>query len=164
MRPGLSLALVVIRNEIPDDIDAITEGTEAAFQFLDISNHTGQFVIEALRFAGVLTLSLVAEVDGHVVGHISFSPVTISDGTQGWYGLGPVPVLPEFQRQGIGETLIHRGLSWLRSMHADGCCLGGYPEYYKMLGFDNMAGFVHEGYNWKSFLHCPLMGVHRRAL
>ena len=62
-----------------------------------------QFVIEALRAAQDLTVSLVAEVDGRVIGHIAFSPVTISDGAQDWYGLGPASVLPEYQRQGIGS-------------------------------------------------------------
>ena len=58
----------------------------------------------ALRAAEALTVSLVAELDGRVIGHIAFSPVAISDGTQDWYGLGPVSVLPEYQRQGIGEA------------------------------------------------------------
>jgi putative acetyltransferase len=85
--------------------------TVAAFKTLGISNHTEQFIIEALRAANALTISLVAEVDGRVVGHIAFSPLTISDGTRNWYGLGPVSVLPEYQRQGIGKALIREGLS-----------------------------------------------------
>jgi putative acetyltransferase len=71
-----------IRSETNDDIGAIAEVTVAAFKTLVISNHTEQFIIEALRAAKVLTLSLVAVVDGRVIGHIAFSPVTISDGTQ----------------------------------------------------------------------------------
>jgi len=94
-----------IRSETNDDIGAIAEVTVAAFQTLEISNHTEQFIIEALRAAKVLTLSLVAVVDARVIGHVAFSPVTISDGTQDWYGLGPVSVLPEYQRQGIGKAL-----------------------------------------------------------
>ena len=54
-----------------------------------------QFIIKALRNANALTLSLVAEADGRVVGHIAISPVRVSDGTTGWYGLGPVSVLFE---------------------------------------------------------------------
>jgi putative acetyltransferase len=100
---------ITIRNETDDDIIAITNVTIAAFQTLEISNNTEHFIIEAIRAAGVLTVSLVAEVDGRVVGHIAFSPVTISDGTQDWYGLGSVSVLPEYQRQGIGRALIHEG-------------------------------------------------------
>jgi putative acetyltransferase len=89
---------ILIRDETKDDAVLITEVTVAAFESLEISNHTEQFIVAALRSAGALTLSLVAEVDGRVVGHIAFSPVTISDGTKNWYGLGPVSVLPMYQR------------------------------------------------------------------
>jgi putative acetyltransferase len=85
---------IVIRNEMDDDVSTITEVTIAAFKTLAISNHTEQFIIEALRAADALTVSLVAELNGRVTGHIAFSPVTISDGTPNWYGLGPVSVLP----------------------------------------------------------------------
>ena len=61
-----------------------------------------------VRAAKALTVSLVAETDGRVIGHIAFSPVTISDGTPNWYGLGPVSVLLEHQRKGIGKALIKR--------------------------------------------------------
>ena len=81
---------IVIRNETDADVATITEVTVAAFKTLAISSHTEQFIVEALRGAKALTLSLVAVVDGRVVGHIAFSPVTISDGTMHWYGLGPV--------------------------------------------------------------------------
>ena len=141
-----------IRSETNEDIGAITDVTIAAFQTLKISNHTEQFIIEALRAAKALMVSLVAESDGRVIGHIAFSPVTISDGTQGWYGLGPVSVLPGYQRQGIGKALIHEGLSRLKGMQARGCCLVGHPEYYKKLGFTNMPGFVHEGVPQEVFL------------
>ncbi|MCJ7825343.1 MAG: N-acetyltransferase [Anaerolineales bacterium] len=136
---------LVIRSETDADVDAITEVTVAAFKTLEISNQTEQFIIGALRIAKALTISLVAEVDGHVVGQVSFSPVTISDGTQNWYGLGPVSVLPEYQRQGIGKALIQEGLSRLTDMNAQGCCLVGHPDYYRKFGFENMSGLVHEG-------------------
>ena len=119
--------------------------TVAAFNTLEISNHTEQFIIEALRAAKALSVSLVAELDGCVVGHIAFSPVTISDGTRNWYGLGPVSVLPAYQRQGIGKALIREGLSRLRDMNAQGCCLVGHPDYYRKFGFENTSGLVHEG-------------------
>jgi putative acetyltransferase len=134
-----------IRKETDADINRITEVTVAAFKTLEISNHTEQFIIEALRAANALTLSLVAEVDGCVVGHIAFSPVTISDGTIHWYGLGPVSVLPEFQRQGIGKALVREGLSRLKDLDAKGCCLVGHPQYYRQFGFENITGLVHEG-------------------
>ena len=136
---------VVIRSETNADVRAITEVTVAAFKTLEISNHTEQFIIEALRTARVLTVPLVAEADGRIVDHIAFSPVTISDGTQNWYGLGPVSVLPAYQRQCIGKALIREGLSRLKDMNAQGCCLVGHPDYYKKFGFKNMSGLVHEG-------------------
>ena len=142
----------IIRSESSEDIGAIAEVTIAAFRTLEISNHTEQFIIEALRAARALTVSLVAEVRGRVVGHIAFSPVTISDGTQNWYGLGPLSVLPEYQRQGIGKALIHEGLFGLKSMRARGCCVVGHPAYYKKFGFDNVPELVHEGVPPEVFL------------
>ena len=136
---------IVIRRETDSDVSAITEVTAAAFKTLEISNHTEQFIIAALRAAKALTLSLVAEADGRVIGHIAFSPVSISDGTRNWYGLGPVSVLPAYQRQGIGKALIQEGLSRLKGMNAQGCCLVGHPDYYRKFGFSNMSGLVHEG-------------------
>ena len=136
---------IVIRNETHADVGTITGVTVAAFETLEISSHTEQFIIEALRAANALTLSLVAELDGRVVGHIAFSPVTISDGSTQWYGLGPVSVLPEFQRQGIGKALIDAGLSRLKEMNVRGCCLVGHPDYYRKFGFENLPGLVLEG-------------------
>ncbi len=135
----------VIRNETEADVGAIEKVTVAAFKTLAVSNHTEQFIIAELRAAKALTVSLVAEKDGRVVGHITFSPVTISDGMRNWYGLGPVSVLPEYQRQGIGKTLIREGLSRLKDLNARGCCLVGHPDYYRKFGFTNMSGLVHEG-------------------
>lgn len=139
------IAATIIRNETDADISPITEVTVAAFRTLGISNHTEQFIIEALRAAKALTLSLVAEIDGRVVGHIAFSPVTISDGTKHWYGLGPVSVLPDYQRKGIGKTLIQEGLSRLKDLGAKGCCLVGHPQYYRKFGFQNVSGLFLEG-------------------
>ena len=99
-------ANAAIRNETSTDAGAIAAVTVAAFRPLEISSHTEQFIVEALRAAGALTVSLVAEAEGRVVGHIAFSPVSVADGTPDWYGLGPVSVLPEYQRRGIGKALI----------------------------------------------------------
>ncbi len=136
---------VIIRNETEADVSAITGVTVAAFKTLKISRHTEQLIIEALRAARALTVSLVAELDGRVIGHVAFSPVTISDNTRNWYGLGPVSVLPEYQRQGIGKALIREGLARLKDMNARGCCLVGHPDYYRKFGFKNTPGFVYEG-------------------
>ena len=138
-------AKIVIRSEIDTDVNAIADVTVAAFRSLEISNHTEQFIIDALRASKALTISLVAELEGRVIGHIAFSPVTISDGTRNWYGLGPVSVLPEYQRQGIGKALVLEGLSRLKALNANGCCLVGHPDYYRKFGFKNIPGLVVEG-------------------
>jgi putative acetyltransferase len=149
---------ILIRNETHDDVCTITEVTIAAFKTLEISNHTEQFIIKALRAAKALTVSLVAETDGRVIGHIAFSPVTISDGTPNWYGLGPVSVLPECQRRGIGRALIQEGISRLKDLGARGCCLVGHPEYYRRFGFQNIRGLVHEGVPEEVFFTLSLDG------
>ena len=136
---------ILIRDEQPADIPVISEVTLAAFESMEISNHTEQFIVEALRAAHALVISLVAEIEGRVVGHIAFSPVTMSDGTKEWYGLGPVSVHPDFQRQGIGKALIHEGLSRLKNLGAKGCCLVGHPQYYRQFGFENVEGLILEG-------------------
>jgi putative acetyltransferase len=146
---------MIIRKETPSDIEAITQVTISAFKTLPISNHTEQFIIKALRTAGALTLSLIAEIDEQVVGHIAFSPVTISDGSEGWYGLSPVSVLPMHQKQSIGTSLINEGLSMLKDMGGQGCALVGDPNYYKRFGFRNVPELIHEGVPQEVFLVLP---------
>ncbi len=91
--------------------------------------------MNALRNSGQLTLSLVAEYNNKVIGHIAFSPVSISDQSTGWYGLGLVSVLPEYQGQGVGSKLINDGLAALKDLGAAGCVLLDEPEYYGRFGF-----------------------------
>ena len=136
---------VSIREEAERDVEAIGEVTVAAFEALEISNHTEQFIIESLRAADALAVSLVAEVAGRVVGHVAFSPVTLSDGASDWYGLGPVSVLPACQGKGVGTALIQKGLARLKAMGAGGCCLVGHPGYYRRFGFENAPGLALEG-------------------
>lgn len=142
----------LIRNETAADADAITAVTLAAFATLEISQHTEQFIVKALRAAGALAVSLVAELDGRVVGHVAFSPVVLSDGTPDWHGLGPVSVLPAHQRQGIGKALIRQGLARLQAMGARGCCLVGHPDYYRKFGFRNLDQLAHAGVPPEYFL------------
>jgi putative acetyltransferase len=153
--PNKSEFKMILRKETVADIKAITEVTIAAFKNHPISNHTEQFIINALRVAEALTISLVAEIDGCVVGHIAFSPVIISDGTKDWYGLGPVSVLPDYQKQGIGKSLINKGLSFLKDMGGKGCALVGDPNYYKRFGFKNYPELIHDGVPQNVFLALP---------
>jgi len=146
---------MIIRSETNNDIEAITEVTIAAFKNLQISNQTEQFIIHALRKANVLTVSLVAEIESQVVGHIAFSPVTISDGSKNWYGLGPISVMPNFQKQGIGKSLVNEGLSLLKAQGSEGCMLVGDPGYYQRFGFKNIPNLIHEGVPQEVFLVLP---------
>ena len=129
-----------------------------AFDTLAISNHTEQFIIDALRDANVLSVSLVALSGNRVVGHIAFSPVEISDGSTGWYGLGPISVLPEYQRRGIGKALVLKGLSMLKDSGGRGCALVGDPEYYKRFEFKNIPGLIYEGIPQEYVLALPFQG------
>ncbi len=136
---------IIIRSETQADVEAISRVTIAAFKTLEISNNTEQFIIKALREDAALSVSLVADLDGEIVGHIAFSPVTLSETTPDWYGLGPVSVLPKYHRQGIGTALIQEGLSRLQELNPAGCCVVGHPDYYRKFGFRNCPELVLEG-------------------
>jgi putative acetyltransferase len=146
---------MIIRHEQASDIDAIFTVTKAAFEDHPISHQTEQFIINALRAAKALSLSLVAEVDGKVIGHIAFSPVTMADGSDNWYGIGPVSVLPEFQKRGCGKSLINEGLAWLKALGAQGCVLVGAPKYYKRFGFKNLPELSLAGVPPENLLALP---------
>ncbi len=75
---------IIIRREIESDIQAISDVTRAAFENHPYSHGTEEFIIKALRDANALTISLVSVAGGRLVGHVAFSPVTISDGSSGW--------------------------------------------------------------------------------
>jgi predicted N-acetyltransferase YhbS len=150
---------VVIRPETPADIPAIFAVTEAAFRTAAHSAGTEQFIVNALRGAGALAVSLVAEVDGAVVGHVAVSPVSVSDGSTGWYGLGPISVLPGHQRQGIGSRLMRAALQALRDRQAAGCMLVGDPAYYRRFGFRVEPGLRYPGVPPEYFMVVSLGGV-----
>lgn len=148
-----------IRPENINDHEAISETTIAAFEGYPLSQQTEHLIIDELRKAGALTISLVAVINEQVVGHISISPVSISDGTTDWYGLGPVSVLPEFQGMGIGSKLIKTGLFHIRtSIGGCGCVLVGPPNFYSMFCFRNYPQLVYEGIPQEMFLTLPILG------
>jgi len=125
----------VIRPERPEDADIIHDLTVRAFAPMPFSSGTEAPILRALREAGDLTLSLVAEEDGAIIGHVAFSPVAINGVHAGWFGLGPVSVAPERQRQGIGKALMAEGLARLKRAGAAGCALIGNPAVYARMGF-----------------------------
>lgn len=134
-----------IRPETSADHAAIHALTEAAFRNAPHSSHTEQFIVDALRARGELSVSLVAEKEGQLMGHVALSPVTISDGSDGWLGLGPISVLPEWQGQGIGAALMRAAIEALRLQDARGCVLLGEPGYYGRFGFRAEPGLILPG-------------------
>lgn len=135
----------LIRPERPGDEAAITDVTREAFACAPHTSHTEHLIVQALRRAGALSVSLVAQSSGRIVGHVAFSPVTISDGAPGWYGLGPVSVVPGLQGQGIGRALVEQGLARLRELGARGCVVLGEPLLYGRFGFANDPALVLPG-------------------
>jgi putative acetyltransferase len=125
----------VIRAERTGDEPVIAALITEAFATAPHADGTEAEIVESLRAAHALTVSLVAERDGELVGHVSFSPVTIGGEDSGWFGLGPVAVLPDHQGQGIGRKLIEAGLKELRERLASGCVVLGEPDYYGRFGF-----------------------------
>lgn len=147
---------MIIRPEAPADVAAIREVTIAAFKDHPHSDQTEHMIVDRLRRAGALSVSLVAVVEGEVAGHIAFSAVELSDGSKGWFGLGPVSVLPTFQGKGIGGALIRQGLDILREQGASGCVVMGDPDLYRKFGFRNDPKFVLQDCAPQYFLAQPL--------
>lgn len=126
---------MAIRPEHATDIPAIRALITAAFADAPHNSGTEAAIVDALRDAGALTLSLVFTQGDAIIGHAAFSPVTIDGQAGGWLGLGPVAVRPDRQRGGIGRTLIAEGLRQLRERGAKGCVVLGDPAYYRRFGF-----------------------------
>lgn len=130
-------AFAVVRDEGPEDAAEITEVTRQAFIAHPDGGLAEGRIIDALREADALAISLVAELEGRVVGHIGFSTVEISDGSGGWFGLGPLSVSPAMQGRGIGSRLVIAGLERLRALEASGCVVLGDEGFYGRFGFDD---------------------------
>ena len=127
---------LLIRDERDGDAGAIRAVTRAAFEGMPYSEQTEAAIVDALRAAGALAVSLVAVEDGGIVGHVAFSPIAI-DGAPapGWFGVGPLSVSPDRQRHGVGTVLMRAGLARLADAGAKGCVLVGDPAYYRRFGF-----------------------------
>jgi putative acetyltransferase len=137
--------MLTIRPESPHDHPAIRQVNLEAFRNHPVSRQTEHRIVDALRAADALVLSLVADLDGAVVGHVAFSHAQIGDHATDWFILGPLAVLPAFQRQGIGRALVEAGLAALRARQAAGCVLVGHPAYYMRFGFQQLPGITYPG-------------------
>ena len=136
---------VVIRRESIGDRDAIRSLAARAFSGLSFSNGTEPFVIDALRDANALTLSLVAVLREQIVGHVTLSEVA-SPARSGWLALGAASVEPPLQRRGVGSQLIEAGLQAIREQGAKGCVLVGNHRYYHRFSFVVAPAFAPPQY------------------
>jgi putative acetyltransferase len=121
--------LIEIREERPDDAPAIREVHKRAFGQDQEGN-----IVDALRTNGAVSLSLVAAVNGRIVGHIMYSPITVGGVITG-AALGPMAVVPEYQRQGIGSKLVEAGNEKLQDDDCPFIIVLGHPNYYPRFGF-----------------------------
>lgn len=131
------MTTVIIKDEQETDAQTIYDLTEIAFKPKAYSDGTEAPLVGQLRSDGDLIFSLVAMIDDRLVGHVAFSKVTINSSHNDWYGLGPISVHPDVQKQGIGRQLINEGFARLKALGANGCALIGDPKYYKRFGFKN---------------------------
>jgi putative acetyltransferase len=131
-KPTGDQIMLTIRPETTDDRDDIHHVNEEAF-----GQKSEAELVEKLRNRGMLAISLVALSDGHVVGHITFSPVTVKSENSRFQAtaLGPMAVLPSYQRKGIGSQLVPVGLEECRNLGNDVVVLVGHPDYYLRFGF-----------------------------
>ena len=130
---------IIIREETPDDYAWVIELTEKAFETMEFSDGKEGKLVENLRKAPAFIpeLSLVAELNGQVVGHILFSPMQIKNEQKIFESLvlGPVSVLPEFQKQGIGSQLMRAGHQKAKELGFQSVILIGHQEYYPRFGY-----------------------------
>ncbi|MDA5633126.1 MULTISPECIES: GNAT family N-acetyltransferase [Rhizobium/Agrobacterium group] len=136
---------MIIRPERQGDERAIAHVTEDAFRDVEYSDRTEHLIVARLRAAGALVVSLVAEDSEGIIGHVGFSPVTLSSGESGWFCLAPLSVAPERQGQGVGSRLVQEGLAALDRLSASGCVVAGDPDYYGRFGFRHLEGLSAAG-------------------
>ena len=149
-----------IRPETHADIPTIRTLTKTAFEPMPYSSGTEAGIIDALRAADALALSLVAvDNDDTILGHIAFSKIKLDGVLSDWYVLGPISVWPAHQGQGIGSALVREGLSQLRAHGANGCVLLGSPEYYQRFGFTHDARLRLPGGDTEYFMLLPFSEV-----
>lgn len=160
---SLGFTTLEIRSERTADAVAISELTTSAFKNTAHGSSTEALIVERLRAARVLTVSLVATEGDEIVGHVACSPVTIVPDHPHWYGLGPVSVRPDRQGLGMGQALVRAALEDLRGRRAAGCVLLGDPGYYRRFGFVSAATLTYRGAASRYFQSLILGGPSARG-
>jgi len=152
------LTNVVIRDQTEADFASVHQLVIAAFKAMPYACGREPFIIDALWRTGAATTALVAEDAGAIVGQVAFSTVKIGGADVGWYGCGPLSVLPLRHRQGVGGALMRAGLERLRALGAKGCVLVGDPNYYRRFGFANSDVLRFPGVPPEFFMALRLAG------
>lgn len=126
---------MLIRQEISTDYERVCDLVKRAFETAEHCDGNEQDLVAALRksTAFLPELSLVAEADGKIVGHILFTKVTIDNSEE--LALAPLAVLPEYQRQGIGSALIQKGHEIARQLGFHYSIVLGSENYYPKMGY-----------------------------
>jgi len=132
----LSDLAVLVRDEEPRDHPAVHEVTAAAF-----GRENEARLVDALREEARPFLSLVAEEDATIVGHVCFSPAVLPGFAGRLMGLAPLAVLPARQRLGVGSALVRAGLARCRADGVAAVVVLGHREYYRRFGFVPAATF-----------------------
>lgn len=133
----------VIRPEQATDFPSIRDVTIAAFAESEFGHNGEADLIEQIRAACPESLSLVAELEGRIAGHILFSPAEMvgDSGSSMGMALAPMSVLPGFQRQGIGTRLVEAGLDLLAERGIEWVAVVGHPAFYQRFGFEPAGGY-----------------------
>ena len=139
---GVTGGSVRIRPEAPGDAAVIARVVKRAFEGHPHSAGTEARIVRTLRAADALSVSLVAEVGGQVLGYVAASPVSVAGQPSSWHGLGPVAVDPTIQRAGTGSALVAECLARLRDLGAAGCVVLGEPAFYGRFGFEPGTGLT----------------------
>lgn len=149
-----------IRYEDASEQNVISEVIHAAFTGHPMHEPGTEpfehLIVSRLRERGELSLSLVAEIDGMVVGHIALSPATVGGKHNGWFVLGPVGVLPAFQGKGVGSALVVESVSRLREQGEAGVVLVGDPGLYSRFGFKWYEALRYPGVPSEYVMALPL--------
>ena len=146
---------VVIRREAADDLETILTVHRLAFDRGEEAR-----LVSALRAEGYVRASLVAVVQGHVIGHILFSdlPILTPDATIPALSLAPLAVIPEKQRQGVGSALVREGLQFCRIAGHRIVIVLGHPEFYPRFGFSSkLAARLKSPYSGEAFMAMELV-------
>jgi predicted N-acetyltransferase YhbS len=149
---------IIVRDQTEDDFAAVHELVIAAFKTALFTAGTEQFIMDVLWRSGAATVALVAEDAGVLVGQAAFSKVLVAGKDVGWHGCGPVSIVPDRQRQGIGSALMRVGLDRLHRLGSKGCVLVGHPDYYPRFGFVSTTAMFEPGVPPEAFMALAFSG------